>query len=127
MKNYGYRNVRKHINIMGSDKYVTLEISLKFDSMDKMKITSSESKDILGRSGKGLITYLGLKAKASLNKYKKSRYSIGIVSMKNPSEIIRVFEKLTYKSYERRREAQTWAHRQLLLPNKADCEVYDHK
>ena len=107
MKNYGYRNVRKHINIMGSDKYVTLEISLKFDSMDKMKITSSESKDILGRSGKGLITYLGLKAKASLNKYKKSRYSIGIVSMKNPSEIIRVFEKLTYKSYERRREAQT--------------------
>ena len=41
----GRRNVRKHREIKGSDKYVTLDISLKFDSLDKMKITSSESKD----------------------------------------------------------------------------------
>ena len=45
MKNCGRRNVRKHRYIKGSDKYVTLDISLKFDSLDKMKITSSESKD----------------------------------------------------------------------------------
>ena len=45
MKNCGRRNVRKHIEIKGSDKYVTLDISLKFDSMDKMKITSSDSKE----------------------------------------------------------------------------------
>ena len=44
MKNCDPWNVRKHIEIKGSDKYVTLNISLKFDSTKKMKITSSESK-----------------------------------------------------------------------------------
>ena len=44
MKNCGRRNVKKHKEIKGSDNYVTLGISLKFDSLDKMKITSSESK-----------------------------------------------------------------------------------
>ena len=43
MKNCGRRNVRKHKEIRGSDKCVTLDISSKFDSLDKMKITSSES------------------------------------------------------------------------------------
>ena len=62
-KNCGPQNVRKHREMKGSDKYVTLDISLKFDSMDKRKITSSESKDNEGRSVKGLITYLDLKAK----------------------------------------------------------------
>ena len=56
MKNCGRYNVRKQEEIRGSDKYVTLkkhkeirggvkyvtlEISLMFDSLDKMKITSS--------------------------------------------------------------------------------------
>ena len=63
MKNCGNRNVRKQRDIKDSDKYVTLDISLKFDSLYKMKITSSESKDNLGRLEKGLITSLGLKAK----------------------------------------------------------------
>ena len=44
MKNCCCRNVRKHREIKGSDKYVTLDISLKFDSLDKTKIISSESK-----------------------------------------------------------------------------------
>ena len=44
MKNCGCHNVRKHRDIKGSDKYVTLDILLKFESLDKMKITSSESK-----------------------------------------------------------------------------------
>ena len=38
MKNCGRRNVRKHKEIKGSDKYVTLDTSLKFDSMEKMKL-----------------------------------------------------------------------------------------
>ena len=42
MKSFGRQNVRKHREIKGSDKYVTLDISLKFDSPDKMIITSSE-------------------------------------------------------------------------------------
>ena len=41
MTNCGRHNVRKHRDIKGSDKYVTLDISLKFDSLDKMRITSS--------------------------------------------------------------------------------------
>ena len=40
MKNCGRCNVRKHKEIRGSDKYVTLDISSKFDSLNKMKITS---------------------------------------------------------------------------------------
>ena len=44
MKKCGRCNVRKHKEIKGSDKYVNLDISSKFDSLDKMKITSSESK-----------------------------------------------------------------------------------
>ena len=63
MKNCGRRKVRKHKEIRGSDKYVTLDISSKFDSMDKTKITFSESNEKLEISGKGLITSLGFKAK----------------------------------------------------------------
>ena len=64
MKNCGRRNVKKHKDIKGSYKYVTLDISSKFDSLDNMKITPSESKGKLERSGKGLITSLDFKAKA---------------------------------------------------------------
>ena len=67
-KKCGRCNVRKHIEIKGSDKYATFDISLKFNNLEKMKITSSESKEKLGRSGKGLITSMGLKARASPQK-----------------------------------------------------------
>ena len=67
MKNGGRRNVRKHKDIKGSDKYFTLDISLKFDSLENMKITSSESRVKLGRSRKGLIASLVLKSKTRPN------------------------------------------------------------
>ena len=41
MKHFFCRNARKHRVIKGSNKYVTLDISLKFDSLEKMKITFS--------------------------------------------------------------------------------------
>ena len=63
MKNCGHHNVRKHKDIKGSDKYVSLDISSKFDILDKIKITSSESKGKLERSVKGFITSLCFKAK----------------------------------------------------------------
>ena len=69
MKNFGQHNVRKHKEIKGSDKCVTLNmyeilnISEKFDDLDKMETTSSESKVELERSGKGLVTALALKTK----------------------------------------------------------------
>ena len=45
MKNCGRRKVRKHKEIKGSDKIVPLNISAKFDSLNKMETTSSESKE----------------------------------------------------------------------------------
>ena len=60
MKNCGRRKVRKHKEIKGSDKCVTLNIyeilniSEKFDNLNKMETTSLESKVELEGSGKGL-------------------------------------------------------------------------
>ena len=68
-----------------------------------MKITSSESKEKLERSGKELIISLGLKAKVRPHNYKKSRYSIKNVSMKDRLKIIRKFDKLPYESYDKKR------------------------
>ena len=103
MKNCGCRNVRKHKEIRGSNKYVTLDISSKFDSLEKMKIISSESKGKLERSGKVLITSLGFKTKARSQKYKKARYAIGNVSEKDISKIIKKFEKIEKLPYEKKR------------------------
>ena len=44
MKHFGRHKVRKYKYIKDSDKIVTLNISAKFDSLNKMKTTSSESK-----------------------------------------------------------------------------------
>ena len=62
MKTFGDHIVRKHREIKVNDKYFTLNISLKFDSLGNMRITSSDSKVKLGRSLKGLIISLSLKS-----------------------------------------------------------------
>ena len=54
MKNCGRRKVREHKEIKGSDKCVTLNISEKFDSLNKMETTSSESKGKFGEIRKGV-------------------------------------------------------------------------
>ena len=89
MKNCGGRKVSKHKEIKGSDKIVTLNVSAKFDSLNKMETTSSESKGKLGRSGKGLVTALAFKTKVRSQKYKTARYAIGNVSKKDLSKIIK--------------------------------------
>ena len=77
MKNCGSRKVRKHKEITGSDKCVTLNIyeilniSEKFDVLNNMETTSSESRVELERSGKGLVTDLALKTKARLKNTKR--------------------------------------------------------
>ena len=91
IKNGGRCNVREHREIKCSEKYVTLDISLKFDSLDKMIIKTSESKEKLERSGKVLIISLGLNVKVIPHKYKKARYAIGNASKKDISNIIRGF------------------------------------
>ena len=80
-----------------------MDISSKFDSKDKMKITSTKSKEKLERSVKGLITSLGFKSKVSPHKYKKSRYAIVNVSKKYLSKIIKEFEKFEKLPYEKKR------------------------
>ena len=67
-----------------------------------MRITSSDPKDYLGRSGKGLINYMVIKTNVRPKKYKRARYSITNVSMKDLSRIIKDFEKLPYKGYVRK-------------------------
>ena len=91
MKYCGRRKVRKHKEIKGSDKIVTLNISAKFDSLNKMENTSSESKGKLEKSGKGLVTPLAFKTKVRSSKYKKARYTIINVSEKDLLKIIKEF------------------------------------
>ena len=120
MKKFGQRNVRKHKEIKGSDRCVTLNmyeilnISEKFDDPDKMKTTSSESKGNLGRSGKGLLTALVLKTNARSEKYKKARYAIVNVSKKDLFKIIKEFEIFDKLPYEKKR------------PNNEPTHIYFH-
>ena len=76
MKNCGHRKVRKHKDIKGSDKIVTLDISAQCDILNKIETTSSESNKELERSGKGLVIALYFKTKVRSPKYKKARYAI---------------------------------------------------
>ena len=78
-----------------SEKIVTLNVSEKFDILNNMETTSSESKVKVRRSGKGLVTALALKTKVRLKRYKKARYAIGNVRMKDLYNIIKEFEKLS--------------------------------
>ena len=52
MKNGGHRNFRKHRDIKDGRKYINLDISFKFGSLNNMKIPSSYPKYYLVRSGK---------------------------------------------------------------------------
>ena len=63
--------------------------------MNNMETKSSEPKGELGRSGKGLVTALALKTKARPKKYKKAKYTIGNVIIKDLSNIIKEFENLS--------------------------------
>ena len=80
-----------------------MDILLKFGSLDKMKIPSSEPKYYLGRLGKGLITSMGLKNIVRSKKNKNSRYCITNVSMNYLLKIIKEFENFPYKGYFRKR------------------------
>ena len=99
MRNCGKRNFRKHREVKESDERVTyknmdniLKFSEKFDNMDKMETTSSESKVKMEGSGKWLVTALALNTKAGSTKYKTARYDIKNVSMKDHVNKIIEFE-----------------------------------
>ena len=102
MKDCVRRKVRKNKEINGIDKIVILNVSAKFDILNKMKTTSSKSKVKLGRSGKGLVTTLDFKAKLRSSKYKKGKFTIVNVSEKDLSKIIKEFEKIGKVPYVKR-------------------------
>ena len=68
MKNCRHRKVRKHKEIKGNDKIVTLNISEKFDSLNKIKNTSSESKEKIGKIRKGVDNHSGFQDQSKVAK-----------------------------------------------------------
>ena len=99
MRNCGKSNFRKHREIKDGDERVTyenmyeiLKFSEKFDNLDKMETTSSESKIKMEGSGVWLVTALALNNKSRSTKYKKARYDIGNVSMRDLVNKIIEFE-----------------------------------
>ena len=120
----GRRSRRKSSN----DKYVTLDISSKFESMEKMKTTSSESKGKLERSGKGLVTSLDFKRKVRSQKYKKARYAIGNISEKELSKNIKNFDKIEklpyYKKRPKHEPTGSYFH---LARQLSKCMMISHK
>ena len=94
VKNCGRRKVRKHKEIKCSDKIITLNVSSKFDILNKMETTTSDSKGKLRRSGKGLVTALDLKTKVRSQRYKKASYAIGNFIMKDLSNLSTSLRKL---------------------------------
>ena len=103
MKNCGHLNVRKHRGVKNGENYISLVVSLNFGGLKKMKITSSEPKDYLGRLGKGLITSLVIKTIRKSNKIKKARFAIDNVILKDLYNITKEFEYLSYEGYVRKR------------------------
>ena len=73
MKNCGHRKVRKKKEIKGSDKCVTLNISDKFDSLNNMETTSSESKVKLGEIRKGVGNHSGSQEQIKIEKIQKGK------------------------------------------------------
>ena len=84
MINCGQSNVRKHREIKDSDEHVTLnmndilKISEKFDNLDNMKTTSSDSKVKMEGSGKWLVTALDFKTKARSKNIKRQGMPSGM-------------------------------------------------
>ena len=73
MKNCGRRKVRKQKEIKVSDKIVTLDISEKFDSLNKMQTTSSESNLKFGKIRKGVGNRSGFQNQSIVVKRQKVR------------------------------------------------------
>ena len=92
-----------------------MDISLNFGSLENMKTTYSEPKGYLGRSGKGLIVYLGLNTIRRSKEIKRERFDITNVSIKDISKIIKEFEDFSYEGYFRTRSKHMPADSYLCL------------
>ena len=73
MKNFGPRNVRNHKEIKGSGKYVTLDISLKFDSLDKIKNLIFRVNRKIGKISKGVDYLSGFQGQSKATQTQKGK------------------------------------------------------
>ena len=64
MTSCGRRNARKRREIKNGEEFISLEIVFKIDCLDNREVTSSESRDHLGRSGSGELGAEGRSADA---------------------------------------------------------------
>ena len=92
----------KNRDIKNGDHYIALDIPMNFGNMENIKITSSEPKDYLEISGKGLINSMGIKTIRSSKKIKKASIAITEVSLKDLSKMIKEFKDLIYEGYARK-------------------------
>ena len=103
MKNYGHCNIRKHKEIKGSEEYVTLVISWKFNSLKKTKITSSESKRKFGKIRKGVDYFSGFQRQSKAAKIQKGKVWHQNVSKRDLSKIIKEIKKIKKLPHEKKR------------------------
>ena len=115
MKNVGRRKVRKHKEIRDSDNIITLEISTKFDSLDKIETTYSESKEKLERSGKEVGNRFGFQDQRKVTKILKGKVCHRKWSEKDIYRIIRKFEKCEKLPNEKNRPKQKPTERYFYL------------
>ena len=69
--------------------------------MYKREVTSSESKDNMGRPGKRLSNFMTLKTKSS-NNNQKSRFSINNITKQNFRKLLKYFDNPYYLGYKRK-------------------------
>ena len=76
-----------------------MDIYYKLYCLDKREVTSSQSKDYMGRPGKGLTTFLDLSTKSS-DKKKKARYAINKIDNQGSRNFIKKFKNSPYLGYK---------------------------
>ena len=129
MKNCGRRKVRKHKESKGSYKCVTLNIyeilntSEKFDSLNKMETTSSESKVESEGSGMGLVTALALKTKARSKNTKRQGIPSEISAWRTFPILSKILKNCQGTLCEK--DPQTWTHFKLFSSSCVYRRVYD--
>ena len=99
MTSCGRCNVRKHRDINNGEKYIILEIYYKIGFLDKREVTSSESKDYMGRPGKALNTSMDLRNKIPNNKQNKW-FAVTEMTNLDFSKLLRNFNNWTYIGYK---------------------------
>ena len=94
--------MRKHRDIKNCEQYISLDTSLNFGNMCKMKITCSEPKYYLGRSSNMLITSLGIKTIRRSKNIKIKDLPL-LKSVLDISKIVTEFKDVLYEGCVRNR------------------------